>query len=248
MWHPFQIMPGEIAADEALISAAKPFSHCRFTYRERIIRWFLRETNEVGHLLPNVDERTGMIIEKRTTNDEFLDLQVRHQKDLGVRHILKGTMRAQRNDWRSPVAWDFEQIFQGSPEIQNFREAGDWQPGQANLVTSRDRQEIVRTEEVASLTCLYSLLADFPAHMKVFPESSETSVLENLSVINRGATLRAVPLQMTEHPMARGLRGCALDYKANLPVEFWVNQHGIVIYVCVGPNRALFLESIEDLS
>jgi hypothetical protein len=247
MWHPFQIMPGEIAVSEPLKTAAKPSAHCRLTYGERVIRWFLRETDQEGHLLPNVDERTGLVIEKRTV-DHFLELQVRHQKDLGVPHILEGTMQARRNDWRSPLSWDFEQKFIGARGIRNFRETGHWNSGQARLVSGRGQQEIVRTEAVDSLTCLYTLLADFPTHVEPYPRSYETSVLEDLSIINRGALLHAPPPRVREHPMARGLRGYVVDYPANFPIEFWVNEHGAVIYVCFGPNRALFLQSIEELS
>lgn len=247
MWHPFQIMPGEIAVEDSLIATAKPSAHCRMTYRERVIRWFLRETNEEGHWLPNVDERTGMVIEKRNVSGDSFELRVLHQKDLGVRHVLSGTMLARRNDWRSPVEWVFEQHFQGGRGIRNFYESGEWRSGTAKLV-SRRKEEFVRTEKVESLTCLYTLLADFPGHLEAYPKSSETSVLEDLSVIHRGAKLRPISTLVATHPMARRLSGYALDYKASLPVEFWVNALGAVIYVCVGPNRTLFLESLEDLS
>jgi hypothetical protein len=247
MWHPFHIMPSHFTVDERLIHEARPSSNCRMSYGERVIRWFLRVTDDDGNYLPNVDQRTGMVIERRASGDDWLELKIRHQKDLGVRHVLDGVMRVRRNDWRSPVSLDFEQQFQGSRGIRNFRESGEWKEGLATLI-SRRKEAFVRSERADSLTSLYTLLADFPTHLEVHPKSSETSVLEDVSVINPRAKLIPIPRAVTEHPMARGLRGYALDYPANLPVEFWVNQHGAVIYVCVGPNRALFLQSMEDIS
>lgn len=248
MWHPFQIMPSHIAADEAVKSGAKPSPSCRMIYRERVIRWFLRDTDEDGYRLPNVDDRTGMTIEKRAAGGDHIELKVRHQKDLGVRHILQGSIKARRDDWRSPVSWDFTQEFPRGSGFGDFRESGEWEPGKARLVSRGGGREIVRIEAVASLTSLYSLLADFPARVNSYPESTETAVLEDVSVINRGARFQPVPQLVKEHEMASGLRGLALDYAANFPVEFWVNDHGAVIYACFGPNRALFLERIEEIS
>jgi hypothetical protein len=247
MWHPFDIMPQDLAVDDALKTAA-PGDHCRLVYGERVVRWFKDKSSADSQWPPTVDKKPGLVLTRRPGSDGTWDLDLQQTWVLTNTQTMSGKMTCRRIGWRSPLSWEFQQSFQtskGKEFLPGLTERGSWRDGELLRVTSGASGEVEKTDRAAELAATYALLADFP---KEGEATGDTGLLQE----NLGYSPRAgfVPCSkaLQENPLARGLRGSVLKNEGGYPADFWTNPAGVVIYACYGPNRVFVLEKAEAVS
>lgn len=249
MWHPFDIMPGELALDSALRSASAP-SRARLVFGERITRWFKDKSESAKQWPPTVDRKEGLSLSRRPgSTDGSWDLGVRQVWQLTNVHTLEGTMSCATVGWRSPHQWNFRQTFlsdRGAEVLPPLTEAGTWKAGLLTRTTTGKDRALTASGETSRLAAQYGLMADFPLAEALQLEPA--GLLQEGLTFSPGASLRRCPDDLQKHPLAAGLTGFVLDTPQGYPADFWVNPAGLVVYVCFGPNRALVLDRLEEIA
>jgi|GEM_PF-2546558 len=248
MWHPFDILGDELFVDKTLRDSDAP-SHCRLVYSERITRWFKDKSDQNNQWPPTVDRKPGVQISRRIDGDR-MRLEVLHEWQLMIRHLLSATMDGSARGWRSPESWSaqvtFSNIRNGREFLPEIRETGSWSGGRLEQVSQGAENSITQSGEARSLASVYALLANFPRPDEISSIGS-TTLLEEGFTVTPDVTLLRCPENLQKHPMAAGLDGYALRGKGNFPADYWVNRQGLVVFVCMGPHRAFVLESLETL-
>lgn len=248
MWHPFDILGDELSVEKTLRDSVFPAS-CRLVYSERVTRWFKDKSDQNNQWPPTVDQKPGIQISRRV-EDDAMRVEVVHEWELMIRHLLSATMDCSTKGWRSPSSWlaqvTFRNIRGGKEFLPEIREVGSWSDRRLKQVSQGAKNSITRSSEVDSLASVYALLANFPSPDEASSLGS-TTLLEEGFTVTPDVTLLPCPENLQQHPMAEGLRGYALRGKGNFPTDYWVNRHGLVVFICMGPHRAFFLESLESL-
>ncbi len=247
MWHPFDIMPQELAVAEDL-RAASPDGDCRLVYAEHIVRWFKDKSSTDTQWPPTVDKKPGVTIEKRTGKDGTLNLNIEQIWQLTNKQTMRGEMTCRGDAWRSPLDWTFQQSFlneRNKAFVPNMIEQGNWKNGVLTRVTKGTNAEVRKMAQAAELASTYALMASFPHDGAI---SGSTGLLQEGLLYSPEAELVPCAKGLHENALAQGLRGIALKNEGGYPADYWINPAGVVIYVCYGPNRAFVLEKLEALS
>jgi hypothetical protein len=246
MWHPFDIQKDELFVDEALKDSAIPPT-CSIVYSERITRWFQDKSDQHNQWPPTVDRKPGIRVTRRIEED-LMKLDIVHEWELVISHLLSAKMECSANGWRSPKSWTAQETFTnvrgGRDFLPKIEESGHWRGGMLKQVSKGREQTITRARGAKSLSSFYSLLANFPSEEEI-PSLGTTTLLEEGFMVTPDVTMLPCPKNLQQHPMAKNLVGYTLRGRGNFPADFWFNKHGLVVYVCLGPHRAFVLESLE---
>lgn len=248
MWHPFDIMPGELALEPALRTASAP-PRVRLVFGERITRWFKDKSEAAKQWPPTVDRKEGLTLSRRPGEAESWDLGVRQVWQLTNVHTLEGTMSCAAAGWRTPRRWSFRQTFltdRGTEVLPSLTEEGAWKDGVLTRTTTGKSGSLAASDAAPRLAAAYGLMADFPL--------AEALKLEPAGLLQEGlafspdASLRRCSDALQKNPLANGLTGFVLHTSQGYPSDFWVNPSGLVVYVCFGPNRAFVLDRMEEIA
>ena len=248
MWHPFDIMPNELALAPSLRTASPP-ARFRLVFGERITRWFKDKSDVNKQWPPTVDRKDGMTLSRRPGTDGSWNLDVKHVWQLTNTHTLEGTMACAAAGWRSPHRWNFRQTFlsdRGAEAVPPLTEEGTWKDGVLTRTTTGNAGSLTKSDPTSRLAVQYGLMADFPLAeaLKLEP----TGLLQEGLTFSPDASLRRCPDDLQKRPLAEGLTGFVLNTSQGYPADFWVNPAGLVVYVCFGPNRAFVLDRMEEIA
>ncbi len=246
MWHPFDLMSKELAVDETLRAAGAP-QGCRLIYGERITRWFKDKSDAVSQWPPTVDHKPGVTIARRVEGENW-DVEVSHVWKITITQSFSAKLSVRRDGWRSPIAWQYTQNFvkeHGGMLVPDTRGTGSWKDGVISTNITGASGKLALSEPAPSLCSLYSLLADFPAEPARLGEAALLG--ENLMYFPK-ASFSQPSAALAANPLAIGLKGYILRPAMGWPMDFWVNEQGLVVYWCQGPHRAFVLEKIEGLA
>lgn len=253
MWHPFDIMPPEyLGVADAVRAAAAPAPACRLVYGDRILARFPTK-DKIGvdkQWRPAIDDLPGLTLTRRAPAAGRWELDVEQRWQFAsTDHVLSGKVTASTADWRMPLSWTFRQTITPSKDaapLTPLEEAGTWEAGQVRRTCKAGRGSESSTRAAPTLTSVYSLLANFP--IELAKSGSETQGL-----LGEGFTFSPSAKIGPGHPAPRGLavagnlQNYLLAFPGGLPLEFWVNEAGLVVYLCQGPMRVLVLEKVEAL-
>lgn len=254
MWHPFFQIPDGKEVSPELRTAAIP-ARARITYGERVIRWFrlIRGTSERTPILnPGLDEtRAGIVIETGEPSAGRREVKIRLERIHDSPHVVDGTLTCDTAGLRSPRSWQVRQSFvreAASPLLPDILEAGSFADGTVKRAISAGQRTMEISMEAQSLLAPYVWLAGFPLDLTPADWTDSTVVIEEMSVFSRGAAIGRVTPAVAAHPLAAGLLGVVLRHGGGMPLEFWVNERGLVVYLCASPTRMFVLERVEALS
>lgn len=252
MWHPFDMMQADLAMDTSLRAVAIP-PRARLVYGERVIHAFPVKP-QGGAWQPKVDRLPGITLTRQVAARGSWELDVEQRWPDSTDHALQAKITCGDDAWRSPLSWRLTQTLaskSGNYEVPPLSEAGRWrQGGVEREIASAVAKRTVQARADA-LTCAYSLLANFPAEAiaardQAF-DAGATLLLEGF-VMTAGARFGVAAEAPRQCALAAGLRNYVLVHGSGFPLEYWVNEHGAVLYVCQGSCRALVLEKMEVLS
>jgi hypothetical protein len=250
LWHPFDIIGAEeLSVNESLRTAATPAAR-ECVYTERVTRWFGDKSDQKNQWPPTLDQKPGIRISCRP-DGETMKVGVVQVWEQMINHELTASMECSASGWRSPSSWTvkhtFKQARSGREFVPDIDETGRWQQGTLTRTSQGQETAMTRSRSVGSLASVYALLANFP-RVEEIPELSQTTLLQEGFVVTPDADLVNCPEVLREHPLAQGLRGYTLLNKGNFPSDFWVNDNGLVVYICLGPHRVFVLNSLQTIS
>lgn len=247
MWHPFDIMPQELAVSDELRNAS-PGENRHLVYGERVTRWFKDKSSTDQQWPPTVDKKPGITLSRRLAASGTAELEIRHIWQLTVAQDMAGRMTTRTDGWRSPLSWEFQQSFlteRNKSLVPSVVDSGSWRDGVLERVTKGNSGTVRKSTPAAQLASTYALMADFPRDGQA---SGSTGLLREALSFTPDVSLQPVPQAVRDNPLARGLTGFVLQAPSGYPADFWVNASGLVIYACYGPNRAFILEKAETLT
>lgn len=248
MWHPFDIMPDALAVSPE-IRNARPSDTCVFTYGEKVMTYFKDKSGKTEQWPPMLDDQPGLRIARKKKRNA-LELEITQTWKLDYVRELKGTMVCRPDGWRSPLEWNFTRTFtpsaSRSPAFAPVKISGRWENGGLSQTTAGDASRDSRAQRAADLACTYSLLADAP--FKETGLSAGPALLTDDLIFSPAAAVHQCSATLHQRPPAAGLTGYMVLSGVDQPVEYWVNEHGAVIYVCSGTTRVLILKNVETLS
>lgn len=249
MWHPFALFPDELTVPAPLRAAPLPAA-ARLVYREKVVRWFKPKP---GHTYkqPVLDHGPGLTLERRPAADGRLELRFRQERTHESPQVLEGTMTCAAGGWSSPLAWSVRQSFVAKAEsdlLPSLEETGEWSKATVTRRTRARGGRLTTTHAARALLSPPAWLAAFPRDLAPAPWSDDVVVMDEFTLFVTGAAIEPAGRETRAHILAQGLRGHVLRYAGGLPLEFWVNEHGTVVYLCAGPTRVLVLESAEALT
>jgi hypothetical protein len=252
MWHPFHIMPPEnlVVADALRSATAAP--SCRLVYGERILARFPTK-DKIGtdkQWRPAIDQLPGVTLTRRAPAGDRWELDVEQRWQFAsTDHLLTATVTAASSDWRTPLRWTLRQALtpnKGAPPLTPLEEAGAWENGQVRRTCKVGRGSESGSHAAPSLTSIYTLMANFPTEM-----AARGGQIEGL--LGEGFTFSPSAKLGPGHPAPRALpvagklQNYLLTFPGGLPFEFWVNDAGLVVFLCQGPMRVLVLEKVEAM-
>ncbi len=244
MWHPFDIMPDALTVAPE-IRNAKPSDSCVFTFGEKVMTYFKDKSGKTEQWPPMLDAQPGLRIARKKKSSS-LELEITQTWKLDYIRELKGTMSCKPDGWRSPLEWNFTRTFTAAvSRPSNFapvKISGRWENGKMIQTFAGEAAQDRRAEQVDVLACTYSLLADFPGL------SGSMALLNDGLIFAPSAAVHKCTAALHQRPPAAGLTGYMILSGVDQPVEYWVNEHGAVIYVCSGTTRVLILKNVETLS
>lgn len=251
MWHAFDLFPEELGVAPELRVGALP-SRARLAYTEKVVRWFKPKP---GHTYkqPVLDLGPGWEIEREAVANGRREIRCRYERTHSTNHALAGRLVCASDAWRSPLEWEFTQEFpreSASSLLPALTERGSWRNG---AITRRAEagsgsRPMTRTIPASRVLCVQAWLADFPTDLAFAPWSDDAVVMEDATLFTHGVAIEPIAERVRAHALGAGLRGFSVRYGGGLPLEFWVNEHGVVIYLCAGPTRVLVLEKVEALA
>ena len=248
MWHAFTTIPSALSVAAELRSAAPPLRG-RLSYSEQVVRWFKEKEGET-YKQPIMDPGPGWQLDLDAPADGRRRLRFRLERTHDARYAMEGTMTHATTGWRSPLLWQFKQSFLGAPSplLPDLRETGRWEHGTVHRHARAGDGTMATTVPAPALLFPLTWLAQFPFDLGLRAWSDEVVVMEDLTLFTRGVALEPAGAAPTALPLAAGLRGVVLRFGGGLPYEFWVNEHGLVVYLCAGPTRVFVLNHLENLS
>lgn len=251
MWHAFNIIADDLAVTPDLLGKQ---TGTNLVYGERVVRWFSDKSGK-GQWPAVVDHKPGMVIEKLgTTQTDGSDwkLRVEHIRSQTVPVTMRLNMTCAGNAWRSPRDWDLKETLGergNTSPLQETSESGRWDGGQVTRTVRAGTKHIDKVFNAIHPASLYPLLADFPEKEidagALKDQDSDTLFTEGMLYIPGGYFKAGAPGDTAHHKLAAGLRCYRLIPSMGFPLEFWINKHGVVIYLIEGATRAWVLESME---
>jgi len=249
MWHPFDLMPDELAVPPDLRSAC-PGKNCTVSFDEKALTYFRDKSSKTDQWPPSMDSFPGVRIRRRT-GKKSVDLEITHQWHLDYLRELRGAMSCVPDAWIAPRSWSFlrtfEPRFSGAAPFDPVEIRGSWNSGELTQAIVANKQKQTQTVPAASLISTYALLSGFPVQGESLPAGAVV-LGEDLVSSSSAAVLHRCPEGLRKHPLAQGLSGVVIDARGNLPTEFWVNEHGLVIYAFNGVSKLFVLKKIEEES
>lgn len=249
MWHPFDILGDELFVDE-ILKHSRPSPSSRAVYGERVTKWFKDKSDTQNQWPPTVDRKPGIEITKRQTGST-MSLEVVHTCAMMIRHRLDVKMECVTTGWRSPSSWSVRQTFANSSNGREFlpgiEENGRFRDGVFQQEIGTKDKRTKSSHQLNSLASIYPLMANFPSEESA-ETLGETNLLQEGFTLATNVALAPVPEALQAHPKATGLRGRVLLGKYDFPADYWFNEHGVVVYMLMGPHRAFVLEEMEELS
>ena len=100
--------------------------------------------------------------------------------------------------------------------------------------------------DAPTLTSIYTLVANFPTGMAARGGQVEGLLSEGYTFSSPAKIGPGHPAARTL-PLAGKLQNYLLTFPGGLPFEFWVNEAGLVVFLCQGPMRVLVLEKVEAM-
>lgn len=253
MWHAFDIIAEDltVAPDLRVTRASN-----RLVYGERVVRWFSDKSGK-GQWPAVVDHKPGMVIEKLGTTQvggSDWKLRVEHIRSQTVPVTMRLNLTCAGNAWRSPRAWELKETLgeQGNTSpLQETSETGRWESGRVTRTIRAGTKHIDKVFNATHPACLYPILADFPVKEietgVLKDQGSDALFTEGMLYVESGSFMAGAPGDTAHHILAAGLRCYRLIPSMGFPLEFWINTHGVVIYLLEGATRAWVLESMEAM-
>ncbi|MBC2592924.1 hypothetical protein H5P28_01495 [Ruficoccus amylovorans] len=240
-------MTDELALPDGMKSVAGN-SQVRRVYGERVTRWFKDKSSADSQWPPTVDKRPGIRLDIRTERGGF-DLGITHEWPLTSNFTLSGEMRCADNAWRSPTIWNLAQTFtttRGNEILPAIVEQGRWENARVQTVTTQGTREIRNARAAPAFASVYALMAAFPDVSR--GGLGEALLQEETLSFVTSARIKNAPKELQRNKLAQGLTGYTVYTATGYPADYWLNENGVVIYVCWGPNRAFVLEQSEELA
>lgn len=245
MWHPFDLIPNELALAPELRNA-RPAVNRTVLFEERALTYFKDKSDKTGQWPLTMDELPGIKITRRGDSSNR-ELEISHRWKLDYFRTLSGTMQC-AGVWQSPKRWSFlrtfKPMFSGAVPFAPVEVRGSY--GKGELVQTHSGASNRQEDQVSAENPLstYALMAGFSTDAPA-PQGSFTLLGEDL-VVTGSARIHRSPDLLMKHPLAEGLTGYVIDAQGDLPTEFWVNQHGLTVYVFNGVSKAFILTGVED--
>ena len=253
LWHAFDIIADALEISPAL-RTAKREGASKVSYSEHVVRWFSDKSGK-GQWPAVVDDRPGMTIQRGNPapGKAGRTIKVVHTRHQTIPVSIHLDMTCGANPWRSPLQWKATETL-GSPrmpsELRDTVEHGKLQNAQlTRRIQGAPGRAIEHTYAVSHPGCIYSLLADFPAEELKADElqkhKCDAFFTEGMLHAGEAAFVNGSTGNADEHKLAKGLACYRLLPTMGFPLEFWVNQSGVVVYVFEAATRAWALESVE---
>ncbi|TWU21798.1 hypothetical protein [Bythopirellula polymerisocia] len=244
MWHPFDLITEELELALEL-RTAQPAVNRSLWFEERALTYFHDKSSKTEQWPVNMDELPGLKITRRVNAET--ELEINHTWKLDYVRNLSGNMKCS-GTWHSPHYWSFRRIFKPmfsrAARFDPVEVEGRWQGGKLEQTYTGSAHQQVQTETAERLLSIYALMAGFP--LEAGEPGSPTKLLgEDLVVTGSARMLRSTEA-LQHHHLAKSLTGFLLDAQGNFPTEFWVNEHGLVVYVFNGVSKAFILTRVED--
>ena len=252
MWHAFDIIADAMQVEPGL-REANPRGMHKLVYRELLVRWF-KDKSGKGQWPAVVDERPGISFEmvpaSETNSNNTLNIEHARIQGTPVRLNLK---LVHANDgWRTPIAWNLTEKLgdnQFKSELQDTTEQGLWDGKQVTRsITGSANRVIKHTYATSQPACYYALLASFPLNEIAILTNCDALFTEGMQQMGQAAFVKGAMGNAAEHDLAKGLTCYKLNPSMGFPLEFWVNEHGMVVYLVEGATRAWVLQSMEARS
>lgn len=255
MWHAFDIIADELAVNPAVRGLGAGPGH-RLIYSERVVRWFSDKTGQ-GQWPAVVDRQPGITLErpKKAAANTAWELIVQHTRVQTAPVTMQLTMTCESNLWRSPSKWNATESI---GDIKRTRplgattERGRVENGHISRTISAGSKHIDETYEAAHAASLYVLLANFPAGDvdagRFNDQPCQALFAEGMQFVGGGTLAVGAPGNADKHELAKGLRCFRLTPAMGFPLEFWVNDNGVVVYLLEAATRAWVLEGVEVMS
>ncbi len=245
MWHPFDLIP-EVLTIAPELRNAQPPANRTLSFEERALTYFEDKSDKTGQWPLTMDVLPGVQVTRRE-NAAGCELEISHSWKLDYIRVLRGTMQC-AGAWQTPNSWSFLRTFkpmfaEGVPfdPVEVRGSCGKGEFVQTHGSTSKRQAERLSVENLLST---YALMARFPVDA---PAPQEPFVLLGEDLIAVGsARIHRSPDVLMNHPLAEGLTGCLINGQGDLPTEFWVNQHGLTVYVFNGVSKVFVLTGVED--
>lgn len=255
MWHAFDIIAEALAVEPALRARRAGAGH-RLIYSERVVRWFSDKTG-TGQWPAVVDHQPGIKLERtRPAADNVAwELGVEHTRVQTAPVTMQLAMTCESNPWRSPIHWTATESIgdiKRTRSLKNTTEQGRAENGRITRSIGAGAKHIKETYDAVHASSLYGLMADFPVDDadagRLNDQPCEALFAEGMLFMGGGAMAAGAPGNADQHELAMGLRCYRLTPAMGFPLEFWVNDKGVVVYLIEAATRAWVLEQVEVLS
>lgn len=237
-------MAADLAVPQPLLDA-EPRLPCRMVLAERVTRWFKHQPT-AEQWPPTVDQLPGIQLDIQPL-DGALQIAFHQSWRTGEVRSIEGKLTCEASGWHRTLGFECHQKFEmpaGKPPLPETRTTalrttdGSWTL-RSTTGGMRQSQRLSAAPSLAFPALLAGvprMEVEAPARFNWLGEDLEPQGMARLS---SGSNV--------DHPLAEGLRCMVVTPDVGMPVEFWVNTYGAVIYVCEGPNRAFVLASMEAL-
>lgn len=255
MWHAFDIIAEELAVTPALRGTGSGIDH-RLVYGERVVRWFSDKTGK-GQWPAVVDRQPGIVLERpgNATDDAAWELSVEHTRVQTAPVTMRLVMTCEPNPWRSPKQWTATESIgdiKRTRPLKSTTEQGRVENGRITRTIRAGSNQIDERFDAVHAASLYALLADFPADDidagRFSDRPCEALFAEGMLFVGSGTMIAGAPGNADQNALAKGLRCYRLTPTMGFPLEFWVNDKGVVVYLIEAATRAWMLEQVEVLS
>jgi hypothetical protein len=222
-------------------------------YGERILARFPTK-DKIGtdrQWRPAIDQLPGLTLTRHAPTGDRWKLEVEQRWQFAsADHLLRAALTADASGWRTPLSWTFHQAITPTKDaapLTPLEEAGTWARGEVLRTCKAGRGTQSARVAAPTLTSIYTLLANFPPAMAA--RGGEVSgLLAEAFTFSPSATLAPGHAAQRALAMAGKLQNYRLTFPGGLPFEFWVNESGLVVFLCQGPMRVLVLEKVEALA
>ncbi|MEM8737925.1 MAG: hypothetical protein AAGG38_05525 [Planctomycetota bacterium] len=238
-------MRDELTVPASLRDAAPA---ARLEYDELALRYFSDKSGP-GQWPAKVNRKPGLVLRRSVDTDALL-IDAVHRREQTVMHQTRLSLRCRRDPWRTPLEWESEQHLGDprSPELPPTQEQARFEGGQlVRTLAAGSRGESSQTYRIRQPACLYAWWADFPLDASTTLDQADGWFGDNLTWTGSVRSEPGPPPGRMRHPdYCRGLTCHRLVPRLGLPLEFWVNAQGLVVYLLEGPTRAWVIRDQGD--